>query len=59
MATDTYLELVNTGVTKQIAKKLGLPRPAQLRRTDLRHVDSPLATGPVVVIGRASCRERV
>ncbi|GAB2611520.1 3-oxoacyl-ACP reductase [Pseudactinotalea suaedae] len=51
MATDTYLELVNTGVTKQIAKKLGLPRPAQLRRTDPRRVDSPLATGPVVVLG--------
>lgn len=48
---DTYLELVNTGFTKQIAKKLGLPRPARLRRTDPRRVDDPLVPGPVVVVG--------
>ncbi len=48
---DTYLDLVNSGVTKQIATKLGLPRPARLRRTDPRKVDVPLAPGPVVVVG--------
>ena len=51
MATDTYLDLVNSGFTKEIAKKLGLPRPAKLRRTDPARVDSPLAVGPVVVVG--------
>ena len=30
--TDTYLHLVNSGVTKKIAKKLGLPQPVPLRR---------------------------
>lgn len=54
MAADTYLELVNSGFTKQLAKKLGLPRPAKLRRTDPRHVDRPLAAGPVVVLGEGS-----
>lgn len=51
MSTDTYLDLVNSGVTKNIAKKLGLPRPAVLRRTDPTSVDSPLVPGPVVVLG--------
>ncbi|WP_420112193.1 3-oxoacyl-ACP reductase [Pseudactinotalea sp.] len=54
MAADTYLELVNSGFTKQVAKRLGLPRPAKLRRTDPSHVDSPLAPGPVVVLGEGS-----
>ena len=50
--SDTYLDLVNSGVTKSVAKKLGLPRPAHLRRTDPTSVDSPLVPGPVVVIGQ-------
>lgn len=52
--TDTYLDLVNSGFTKQLAKKLGLPRPARLRRTDPRHVDVPLVPGPVVVVGEGT-----
>ena len=52
--TDTYLQLVNSGVTKRIAKALGLPRPAELRRTDPTRVDHPLAVGPVVVLGEGS-----
>ena len=47
--TDTYLTLVNSGITKEIAKKLGLPRPAVLRRFD---PSKPLVPGPVLVLGK-------
>ncbi|UFU02660.1 3-oxoacyl-ACP reductase [Ruania suaedae] len=49
---DTYLDLVNSGATKQVAKKLGLPRPARLRRTDTdpASVDSPLLPGDDVLL---------
>jgi len=47
--TDTYLRLVNSGVTKKLAKQLGLPRPAVLRRYE---PGQPLVTGPVLVLGR-------
>ncbi len=50
--TDTYLNLVNSGITKELAKKLGLPRPARLRRTEPASVDQPLVPGPVLLIGR-------
>ncbi len=46
--TDTYLQLVNSGFTKKLAKQLGLPRPAPLRR---HRVGDPLVAGPVLVIG--------
>lgn len=46
--TDTYLELVNSGLPKTIAKRLGLPRPAKLRRY---RPDAPLVPGPVLVLG--------
>jgi 3-oxoacyl-[acyl-carrier protein] reductase len=46
--TDTYLRLVNSGTTKSIAKKLGLPRPVVLRRFE---PGQPLVTGPVLVLG--------
>ena len=48
MSTDTYLSLVNSGFTKKIAKQLGLPRPAQLRRF---RPGQPLVAGPVLVLG--------
>ncbi|UNX54580.1 3-oxoacyl-ACP reductase [Georgenia sp. TF02-10] len=48
--TDTYLELVNSGPTATLAKRLGLPRPARLRRTDPAAVDVPLTPGPVLVL---------
>ncbi|PFG40208.1 3-oxoacyl-[acyl-carrier protein] reductase [Georgenia soli] len=51
--SDTYLELVNSGVTASLAKKLGLPRPARLRRTDPSSVDRPLTPGPVLVLSDA------
>ncbi|MFS0705167.1 3-oxoacyl-ACP reductase [Cellulomonas sp. 179-A 9B4 NHS] len=46
--TDTYLELVNSGLTKKIAQQLGLPRPARLRRY---RPGQPLVDGPVLVLG--------
>lgn len=48
MSTDTYLNLVNSGVAKKIAKQLGLPRPAPLRRF---RPGQPLVAGPVLVLG--------
>ncbi|MCC9193485.1 3-oxoacyl-ACP reductase [Arthrobacter sp. zg-Y916] len=47
--SDTYLNLVNSGLTKEIAKKLGLPRPAVLRRFD---PSKPLVPGPLLVLGK-------
>ncbi|UPO78270.1 3-oxoacyl-ACP reductase [Arthrobacter sp. Helios] len=47
--TDSYLNLVNSGFTKEIAKKLGLPRPAVLRRFDPA---KPLVPGPVLLLGK-------
>lgn len=55
--TDTYLNLVNSGLTKQIATKLGLPRPAPLRRTDPAAVDQPLVPGPVLLVGSGSAAD--
>ncbi|NMR19697.1 3-oxoacyl-ACP reductase [Cellulomonas fimi] len=46
--TDTYLNLVNTGLTKKLAKKLGLPRPVPLVRWK---PGQPLVAGPVLVVG--------
>lgn len=51
--SDRYLELVNTGLTKDIAKKLGLPRPAVLRR---HRPGAPLVPGPVLVVHDAASR---
>jgi len=46
--TDTYTRAVNTGLTKTLAVKLGLPRPALLRRYK---PGAPLTVGPVLVVG--------
>ena len=46
--TDTYLNLVNSGLTKKLATQLSLPRPAPLHR---HHPGQPLVDGPVLVIG--------
>lgn len=48
---DKYLELVNSGMTKKLAKLLGLPRPPRLRRYG---VDTPLLPGPVLVLGTSA-----
>ncbi|WP_461168674.1 3-oxoacyl-ACP reductase [Arthrobacter sp. Z1-15] len=51
---DAYLNLVNTGITKEIAKKLGLPRPSILRRFDPA---KPLVPGPVLVLGKGEAAD--
>ena len=45
--TDSYTKAVNSGLTKTLAKKLGLPRPAILRRF---RAGDPLTVGPVLVV---------
>ena len=45
---DTYSDLVNSRVGKQVASRLGLPRPARLRRYA---PGEPLVPGPVLVGG--------
>ena len=52
--TDTYLNLVSSGFTKTIAKRLGLPRPAPLTRYRLTARGQPLVNGSVLVLGAAS-----
>ncbi|KQY46967.1 3-oxoacyl-ACP reductase [Cellulomonas sp. Root137] len=49
--TDTYLNLLNSGFTKKLAKQLGLPQPAPLKRYT---PGQPLAEGAVLVLGRGS-----
>ncbi|WP_455834475.1 3-oxoacyl-ACP reductase [Pseudarthrobacter siccitolerans] len=46
--TDTYAQLVNHGLGRNVARKLGLPQPAVLRRYQ---PGQPLVTGPIVVQG--------
>jgi 3-oxoacyl-[acyl-carrier protein] reductase len=46
--TDKYTQLVNSGIGRDVAKRLGLPQPAILRRY---HPGDPLITGPVLVNG--------
>jgi 3-oxoacyl-[acyl-carrier protein] reductase len=45
--TDRYTQAVNSGFTQTLAKKLGLPRPAILRRY---RAGDPLTVGPVLVL---------
>jgi 3-oxoacyl-[acyl-carrier protein] reductase len=45
---DTYSDLVKSTVGKQVASRLGLPRPVRLRRYA---PDQPLVPGPVLVAG--------
>jgi 3-oxoacyl-[acyl-carrier protein] reductase len=49
--TDKYTQLVNQGLGRNVAKKLGLPQPAILRRYQ---PGQPLITGPVLVQGTTS-----
>jgi 3-oxoacyl-[acyl-carrier protein] reductase len=44
--TDRYLDVVNSGVGKNVASRLGLPRPAVLRRYQ---PDAPLLPGPLLL----------
>ncbi|WP_278236253.1 3-oxoacyl-ACP reductase [Isoptericola sp. AK164] len=45
--TDRYTKAVNSGFTKTLATRLGLPRPAILRRY---RAGDPLTVGPVLVV---------
>ncbi|MET4538935.1 3-oxoacyl-[acyl-carrier protein] reductase [Arthrobacter bambusae] len=46
--TDKYTQLVSHGLGRDVAKRLGLPQPVELRRYQ---PGSPLVTGPVLVTG--------
>ncbi|OMH33028.1 3-oxoacyl-ACP reductase [Tersicoccus sp. Bi-70] len=46
--TDTYLTLVNAAPLAGVAKRLGLPRPVELRRY---RPGAPLVDGPVLLVG--------
>ena len=48
MAVDKYTEFVSRGWGRDLAKKLGLPQPVQLRR---HSPGDPLVPGPVLLIG--------
>ena len=52
--TDKYTQLVNRGLGKNVAKKLGLPQPAILRRYQ---PGQPLITGPILVQGNTAGAE--
>ncbi|GEC99700.1 3-oxoacyl-ACP reductase [Kocuria varians] len=47
--TDTYLDMVNSGLGKQLASKLGLPRPVTLRRFK---AGADFPDGSVLVLGK-------
>ncbi|WP_343317307.1 3-oxoacyl-ACP reductase [Arthrobacter sp. TMP15] len=48
---DKYTEFVSRGLGKDLAKRLGLPQPAILRRY---HPGAPLVEGPILVIGEGA-----
>ena len=54
--TDTYLDMVNSGLGKQVAGKLGLPRPVTLRRY---RADDDFPQGAVLVLGRGKAADAV
>jgi 3-oxoacyl-[acyl-carrier protein] reductase len=56
--TDRYAELVRAGLPKVVATRLGLPRPAQLRRIDPASVDDPLVPGPVLLLSADDAESR-
>ncbi len=51
--TDSYTRLVNAGLGKTLSKRLGLPRPAVLRRY---RPGDPLTVGPVLVLSDAASK---
>ncbi|WP_026553077.1 3-oxoacyl-ACP reductase [Arthrobacter sp. H20] len=52
--TDNYLNLVNSGPAGNLAKRLGLPRPAVLRR---HSPGAPLVPGPLLVLGSSAAAD--
>ncbi|ALE92113.1 3-ketoacyl-ACP reductase [Arthrobacter alpinus] len=53
---DKYTEFVSRGFGKDLAKRLGLPQPAILRRYE---PGSPLVEGPVLVLGQSAGADAV
>lgn len=51
---DTYLDLVNSGLGKQVASKLGLPKPTKLRRY---RAGSDFPEGSVLVLGKGQAAD--
>ncbi|WP_104138574.1 3-oxoacyl-ACP reductase [Arthrobacter sp. ZGTC131] len=49
--TDTYTRMVSKGLGRDVAKKLGLPQPALLRRHE---PGQPLVNGPLLVVGSSA-----
>ncbi|WP_411376380.1 3-oxoacyl-ACP reductase [Arthrobacter sp. MPF02] len=54
--TDKYAQLVNQGIGRNVARKLGLPQPAVLRRY---RPGQALITGPVVVQGDSAAADKL
>src|SRR5919107_4120764 len=54
--TDKYAQLVNQGLGRNVARKLGLPQPAVLRRYE---PGQPLITGPVLVQGDSAAADKL
>ncbi|MGY2746588.1 3-oxoacyl-ACP reductase [Pseudarthrobacter sp. O4] len=54
--TDKYTQLVSRGLGKDIARKLGLPQPVELRR---HKPGQPLIDGPVLVQGAGTGAEEL
>ena len=53
---DKYTEFVSRGFGKDLAKRLGLPQPAVLRRYT---PNAPLVQGPILVLGQGSGADAV
>lgn len=53
---DKYTQLVNQGLGRNVAKRLGLPQPALLRRY---HPGQPLISGPVVIQGDSAAADKL
>lgn len=53
---DKYTEFVSAGLGRDLAKRLGLPQPAILRRYK---PEAPLVEGPIVVLGQGAGADAV
>lgn len=54
--TDKYTQFVSRGFGKDLAKRLGLPQPAILRRYE---PNAPLVEGPILLIGNTEGSEKI
>ncbi|MCQ9166074.1 3-oxoacyl-ACP reductase [Arthrobacter sp. STN4] len=56
VSSDKYTELVSGGLGRELAKRLGLPQPAVLRRFT---PGAPLVQGPILVVGHSAGADAV